>query len=59
MDEYCGGISANYITNEPMLTRGLELLDMLKEDLDLSRRKIFTNCNGPGSYSTGFWHLNQ
>jgi adenylylsulfate reductase subunit A len=34
MDEYCGGISANYITNEPMLTRGLELLDMLKEDLD-------------------------
>ena len=34
MDEYVGGISANYITNEPLLTRGLELLEMLKEDLD-------------------------
>lgn len=32
MDEYVGGISANYMTNEPMLTRGLELLGMLKED---------------------------
>jgi adenylylsulfate reductase subunit A len=35
MDEYVGGIGANYITNEPLLTRGLELLAMLKEDLDL------------------------
>jgi adenylylsulfate reductase subunit A len=34
MDEYVGGISANYITNEPLLTRGLELLDMLNEDLN-------------------------
>ena len=34
MDEYVGGIGANYTTNEPMLTRGLELLQMLKEDLD-------------------------
>ena len=34
MDEYVGGISANYLTNEPLLTRGLELLGMLKEDLD-------------------------
>ncbi len=33
MDEYVGGISAHYTTNEPLLTRGLELLDMLKEDL--------------------------
>ena len=33
MDEYVGGISAHYTTNEPMLTRGLELLDMLKADL--------------------------
>ena len=32
MDEYCGGISVNYMTNEPLLTRGLELMDMLKED---------------------------
>jgi adenylylsulfate reductase subunit A len=32
MDEYVGGISVNYMTNEPLLTRGLELLSMLKED---------------------------
>ena len=33
MDEYVGGTSTNYLTNEPMLNRGLELLSMLKEDL--------------------------
>ncbi len=27
MDEYVGGISTGYMTNEPLLTRGLELLD--------------------------------
>jgi len=32
MDEYCGGITVNYMTNEPLLTRGLELMEMLKED---------------------------
>jgi adenylylsulfate reductase, subunit A len=32
MDEYCGGISVNYMTNEPLLARGLELMEMLKED---------------------------
>ncbi|MBT9612414.1 MAG: adenylyl-sulfate reductase subunit alpha [Burkholderiales bacterium] len=34
MDEYVGGISTFYMTSEPMLNRGLELLNMLKEDLD-------------------------
>jgi len=34
MDEYAGGISTFYMTSEPMLKRGLELLGMLKEDLD-------------------------
>ena len=34
MDEYAGGISVNYMTNEPMLMRGLELLATLQEDLD-------------------------
>jgi adenylylsulfate reductase subunit A len=34
MDEYVGGISAHYMTNEPLLTRGLHLLGTLKEDLD-------------------------
>ena len=33
-DEYVGGIGSGYTTNEPLLTRGLELLEMLKEDLD-------------------------
>jgi adenylylsulfate reductase subunit A len=34
MDEYCGGITVNYMTNEPLLLRGLELMAMLKEDSD-------------------------
>ncbi|MDA8095836.1 MAG: adenylyl-sulfate reductase subunit alpha [Betaproteobacteria bacterium] len=33
MDEYAGGISTFYVTSEPMLNRGLELLTLLKEDL--------------------------
>ncbi|MBI4493085.1 MAG: adenylyl-sulfate reductase subunit alpha [Chloroflexi bacterium] len=33
MDEYAAGKSAYYITNEPTLLRGLELLGMFKEDL--------------------------
>jgi len=34
MDEYVGGISTFYVTSAPMLERGLELLTMLREDLD-------------------------
>jgi adenylylsulfate reductase subunit A len=34
MDEYVGGISVNYMTNEPLLLRGLEHLKILQEDLD-------------------------
>jgi len=34
MDEYAGGISAQFITNATLLTRGLELLAFLKEDAD-------------------------
>ncbi|MCC6610669.1 MAG: adenylyl-sulfate reductase subunit alpha [Burkholderiales bacterium] len=33
MDEYAGGISTNYMTNDKLLNRGLELLKMLKEDM--------------------------
>jgi adenylylsulfate reductase subunit A len=33
MDEYVGGYSTFYVTSEPLLERGLELLAMLKEDL--------------------------
>jgi len=32
MDEYCGGVSAQFTTNKALLDRGLELLGMLKED---------------------------
>ncbi|MDH3318760.1 MAG: adenylyl-sulfate reductase subunit alpha [Betaproteobacteria bacterium] len=34
MDEYVGGISTNYMTNDQLLNRGLELLGMLKEDMN-------------------------
>ena len=34
MDEYVGGISVNYMTNENLLKKGLELLDWLQEDLE-------------------------
>ena len=34
MDEYVGGIATNYMTNENMLNRGLELLAWLEEDLE-------------------------
>jgi adenylylsulfate reductase subunit A len=34
MDEYVGGISTNYMTNEWGLNRGLEHLQMLKEDME-------------------------
>ncbi len=33
MDEYVAGLGANFMTNEPTLLRGLELLGMLKEDM--------------------------
>ena len=32
MDEYAGGVSAQFITNEAMLNRALELLGWLRED---------------------------
>lgn len=34
MDEYVGGISVNYMTNEPLLKIGLEKLKVLQEDLE-------------------------
>ena len=37
MDEYVGGISSHYLTNEPLLSRGLELLGMLREDMEKIR----------------------
>ncbi len=34
MDEYAGGFSTFYVTNENLLNRGLELLAMLQEDFE-------------------------
>jgi len=34
MDEYVGGISVNYMTNDKMLERGIELLDIMEEDFE-------------------------
>ena len=34
MDEYAGGVSTNFTTNEEMLNKGLELLAFLREDYE-------------------------
>jgi len=34
MDEYVGGVSANFTTNKPSLDKAMELLDFMKEDSD-------------------------
>jgi len=34
MDEYAGGVSAQFMTSDKMLEKGLELLDFLKEDAE-------------------------
>ncbi len=34
MDEYCGGITNNYMTNDNLLKKGLEQLGLLQEDLE-------------------------
>ncbi len=34
MDEYCGGVTSQFITSKPMLEKGQELLDFLQEDSD-------------------------
>ena len=34
MDEYAGGLSASYMTNEPLLQRGLHLMSVFEEDLN-------------------------
>jgi adenylylsulfate reductase, subunit A len=34
MDEYAGGVTAQFTTSGPLLTRALELLEVLKEDSD-------------------------
>jgi adenylylsulfate reductase subunit A len=34
MDEYVGGISVNYMTNDKLLARGIELLNIMAEDFE-------------------------
>ena len=38
MDEYAGGVTAQFTTSGPLLEQGLELLKLLKEDCDQPRR---------------------
>ncbi len=40
MDEYGAGRGAQYLTNEPTLTRGLALLDSMRVDLDKMARDL-------------------
>ena len=55
MDEYAGGISTNYMTNEPLLTRGLELMvgNMFGTSLAMlpalvvAQRCSFVDLDGP------------
>jgi adenylylsulfate reductase subunit A len=68
MDEYAGGISTMYMTNGVLLERGLELLQMLKEDMshmgaedlhqlqrvwELHHRLLASESVTPGSYYRG------
>ena len=34
MDEYCGGVTVNYMTNEKLLNIGLKKLKIMEEDLE-------------------------
>jgi adenylylsulfate reductase subunit A len=34
MDEYVGGISVNYMTNDKLLERGIQLLNIMEEDFE-------------------------
>ncbi|OSM05385.1 putative adenylylsulfate reductase [Magnetofaba australis IT-1] len=34
MDEYCGGVTVNYMTNEKLLNIGLQKMKLLEEDLE-------------------------
>ena len=34
MDEYVGGISVNYMTNDKLLERGIDLLNIMEEDFE-------------------------
>ena len=54
MDEYVGGISTMYVTNGVLLERGLELLQMLREDVEATwAPKTCTSCSECGSCTTG------
>ena len=50
MEEYVGGISVGYLTNEQMLERGLKHLRMIEEGNHTSEQKICISCSELGSY---------
>ncbi len=50
MDEYCGGVTVGYMTNEKLLNICLKKLKIMEEDLEkLGSAKIFMNCCVPGN----------
>ena len=49
--------ASHYMTNEPLLTRGLELLEMLKATSTTSVPKTCTSYSERGNCSTAFWLL--
>ncbi len=52
MDEYAGGITVNYMTNEPLLLRGLELMKTFHEIWNSSVPKTFTSYSVPGAQAS-------
>ena len=41
MDEYAGGVSAQFMTSQPLLEKGLELMALLREDSEkLAARSV-------------------
>ena len=53
MDEYVAGLSAKYITNEPTLQRGLQLLLCSRRIWVTLRPRTATNCCAAGRCGTG------
>ena len=55
MDEYVGGISAHYITNEPLLTRGWSCWRCSRRTSTILGPKTSTSFSGRGSCTTVSW----
>ena len=49
MDEYVGGISVNYMTNDKLLERGIELLNIMEEDFEHLGAEDLHQLSGHGN----------